>query len=186
MPAVEWVEFEPAPQPEPQPAPQLPGSEPSQCEPNESSQTLQTLAEAARDAASSADDGTTALHWAAKNGHADLVRLLVEEGAELSATQRDGSTPFSLACRCASWLPGRRTGGGTQVPPRLAETPPCWWLSPTYIPSFAFTSARVLLSFPLQIRSPVLLQGFGHSRSRHGEVDQPRRLAVLDRVPGRL
>jgi ankyrin repeat protein len=42
-------------------------------------------------------DGTTALHWAVRNGDADTARLLLERGANASARNRYGVTPLSLA-----------------------------------------------------------------------------------------
>ena len=42
-------------------------------------------------------DGTTALHWAVRNGDADTIRLLLQRGANASARNRYGVTPLSLA-----------------------------------------------------------------------------------------
>jgi ankyrin repeat protein len=42
-------------------------------------------------------DGTTALHWAAENGSADLVELLLAAGADARAANRYGVTPLALA-----------------------------------------------------------------------------------------
>ena len=42
-------------------------------------------------------DGTTALHWAVRNGDAETARLLLERGANASARNRYGVTPLSLA-----------------------------------------------------------------------------------------
>jgi len=46
------------------------------------------------------DSGTrnrTALHWAAEKGHADVVKLLLEHGADASITNAQGQTPFDCA-----------------------------------------------------------------------------------------
>ena len=42
-------------------------------------------------------DGTTALHWAVRNGDAETARLLLQRGANASARNRYGVTPLSLA-----------------------------------------------------------------------------------------
>ncbi|OAP54920.1 hypothetical protein AYL99_10620 [Fonsecaea erecta] len=42
-------------------------------------------------------DGRTALHLAAKNGHADIVRLLLKYKAKVDDTDREGRTPLYLA-----------------------------------------------------------------------------------------
>ena len=39
----------------------------------------------------------TALHSAAEFGHAKVVKLLLQRGADLGATDRDGKTPLHLA-----------------------------------------------------------------------------------------
>lgn len=41
--------------------------------------------------------GFTALHWASAGGYADLVRLLIEAGANVNHRARDGTTPLMLA-----------------------------------------------------------------------------------------
>ncbi|SPQ23476.1 8f130bd3-c285-4eb8-adf4-5f175b419792 [Thermothielavioides terrestris] len=40
--------------------------------------------------------GRTPLHWAAESGNADVVRLLVEAGADLTAAGHNGSTPLEV------------------------------------------------------------------------------------------
>jgi ankyrin repeat protein len=42
-------------------------------------------------------DGYSALHGAAENGHTDCVRLLLDHGARPNAPTRDGVTPIELA-----------------------------------------------------------------------------------------
>jgi ankyrin repeat protein len=42
-------------------------------------------------------DGTTPLHWAARAGDAEVVRLLLRAGADANAANRYGVTPLSLA-----------------------------------------------------------------------------------------
>src|SRR5262245_52754739 len=46
------------------------------------------------DVKSAASDGTTALHWAAHNGDADLVDRLIKAGADVNAKNEFGSTPI--------------------------------------------------------------------------------------------
>ena len=43
-------------------------------------------------------DGMTALHWAVYHDNAELVRRLVEAGANVKAANRHGVTPLPLAC----------------------------------------------------------------------------------------
>src|SRR5262245_13184414 len=42
-------------------------------------------------------DGTTALHWAVRADHLDLVRMLLSSGADATAADRYGVTPLYLA-----------------------------------------------------------------------------------------
>ena len=42
-------------------------------------------------------DGTTALHWAVRNGDSEMVRLLLGRGANASVRNRYGVTPLTLA-----------------------------------------------------------------------------------------
>ena len=43
-------------------------------------------------------DGTTALHWAVHRDSVEIVDLLIRAGAQVSAANRYGVTPLSLAC----------------------------------------------------------------------------------------
>ena len=43
------------------------------------------------------DTGNTALHYAAQAGHADVVRLLLANGANANARNQDGQTPLHMA-----------------------------------------------------------------------------------------
>jgi len=47
-------------------------------------------------------DGTTALHWAARNDDSNLVDRLIRAGADARATNRYGVTPIALACENGS------------------------------------------------------------------------------------
>ena len=40
------------------------------------------------------DEGNTLLHWAAAGGHLEIVRFLLENGADVEARSRDGFTPL--------------------------------------------------------------------------------------------
>ena len=42
-------------------------------------------------------DGRTPLHWAAYSGHKEIAELLIGEGAEMNAKERDGRTPLDNA-----------------------------------------------------------------------------------------
>ncbi len=42
-------------------------------------------------------DGRTPLHWAARMNHTDVVRLLIERGADVSAVSENGNTPLHEA-----------------------------------------------------------------------------------------
>lgn len=45
-----------------------------------------------------ANDGASALHWAARNGHHDIVCLLLDAGADVNARRdTDGPTPLHMA-----------------------------------------------------------------------------------------
>jgi len=52
-------------------------------------------------------DGETALHTAAKRGFTEVIRFLVEQGAELNATDRGGRTPLDYALGRSPVLFGR-------------------------------------------------------------------------------
>ncbi len=43
--------------------------------------------------------GMTALHWAAAQGHAEIVKLLLDYGANINLRNREGNTPLHLAAR---------------------------------------------------------------------------------------
>jgi ankyrin repeat protein len=43
--------------------------------------------------------GATPLHWAALRGHADVVKVLISYGADLTVTNKDGETPLRVARR---------------------------------------------------------------------------------------
>ena len=55
------------------------------------------VAAAGTDVNQPAPDGTTALHWAAENNDDELVAMLLKAGAHVTATNRYGVQPLSLA-----------------------------------------------------------------------------------------
>ncbi len=59
---------------------------------------VQALVDQGADVTTPQGDGMTALHWAARSGHAGTARLLLEAGANPGATTRNGAyTPLHLA-----------------------------------------------------------------------------------------
>ena len=42
--------------------------------------------------------GWTALHWASRSGHYDIVELLLTHGAEINAVTNRNTTPLMMAC----------------------------------------------------------------------------------------
>ena len=51
--------------------------------------------------AAESETGRTALHYAAENGHSDIVALLLAHGADSTLLDNDGRTPIFLATRAA-------------------------------------------------------------------------------------
>jgi ankyrin repeat protein len=61
-------------------------------------QKVKALIQANAELVSSKDeDGKTPLHWAAANGHKDVVEFLLENKADTRAKDNDGDTPYDLA-----------------------------------------------------------------------------------------
>ena len=50
------------------------------------------------------EDGYSPLHRASYNGHADVVRILLERGADVTAVTEDGWQPLHCACRWGEYL----------------------------------------------------------------------------------
>ncbi|CAM0136699.1 unnamed protein product [Umbelopsis sp. WA50703] len=44
------------------------------------------------------DQGLTALHYACDRGHLDIIKLLVEKGADVNALTKENETPLHYAC----------------------------------------------------------------------------------------
>ena len=61
---------------------------------------VRVLIAAKADLAYADSNGWTALHWAARCarcGHASICRVLIDEGASLTAVNRNGNTPLEVA-----------------------------------------------------------------------------------------
>ncbi len=58
---------------------------------------LDAVAVGADDVTATDKAGRTALHWAAQAGEADLVKMLLDKGADAKALDGAGNTPFDLA-----------------------------------------------------------------------------------------
>jgi ankyrin repeat protein len=66
--------------------------------------------------------GATALHWAALTDQVGAVRTLVELGADVNVTNRDGETPAQVAAR-AGRTEAVRALSGPEAPPVAAAEP---------------------------------------------------------------
>jgi hemoglobin len=64
--------------------------------------------------------GATALHSAARRGHAEIARALLDSGAAVNARDRKGDTPLQRAINCRKQEVSRllRERGGSQPAPR--------------------------------------------------------------------
>ena len=60
-------------------------------------QTVRALLQKKADVNARQIDGTTALHWAARNDDLDTADLLIRAGAQVSTANREGVTPLQLA-----------------------------------------------------------------------------------------
>jgi len=73
--------------------------------------------------------GMTALHWAAKNGNAEIIGLLLEAGADVNAGNKVGKTPVALAAENGQ-LDVLRTlvekGGAIDTTDEIGGTPLLW------------------------------------------------------------
>ena len=63
---------------------------------------VRTLIQQHADASAPEGDGTTALHWAARQNDLEIVDLLLGAGAQVKAANRYGVTPLAVACTSAS------------------------------------------------------------------------------------
>lgn len=64
-------------------------------------------------------NGDTAMHWAAHKGHADIIPLLVNAGADMQQRDNFGSTPLHLAClsgssECVSFFRYKASSSGSK------------------------------------------------------------------------
>lgn len=64
--------------------------------------TVLALLEQGADPNAASPDGTTALHWAARNNDPNLAERLIRAGAKVDAANRYGTTALALACESGS------------------------------------------------------------------------------------
>jgi len=64
---------------------------------NGNEECVRVLIAAQADMAYADSYGMTALHYAVMKGNASICRVLVDEGASLTAENKDGKTPLALA-----------------------------------------------------------------------------------------
>ena len=65
---------------------------------NRDDQTVRSLLKLHADVSAPQEDGTTALHWAARWNDVEMADLLIAAGANIKTRNRFGATPLSLAC----------------------------------------------------------------------------------------
>jgi len=75
------------------------------------------------------DDGWTALHLAALDGHADVVRLLIAHGANAGGATREGWTPWMLAWRERHDSLAQVLRGGADTTSAAAHAANAWRLA---------------------------------------------------------
>lgn len=64
-------------------------------------QMVEQLIEQGADINAKADNGWTALHYAAKRGYVEVVKYLIEQGADINAKNNAGETPLYEASTSA-------------------------------------------------------------------------------------
>ncbi len=81
-------------------------------------ETIQICLHLGFDVNAAASSGDTALHFAAQNGHDQLVQYLVDQGAKLNVVNRKGLTPLNLAQGKRGGKAGVESGAyGSDQPP---------------------------------------------------------------------
>src|SRR5690606_11338105 len=81
-------------------APTPPDSPVADAAMRDDAETVRALVKQGADVNAAQGDGMTALHWAAQNGDAELVSMLLYAGANARAVTRNGAfTPLHLASR---------------------------------------------------------------------------------------
>ena len=62
--------------------------------------------------ASRVQSGRTPLYYAAGAGHLDVVRALLNAGADKTITNKDGEKPIDVVC--SGYVPNTKWGGGNK------------------------------------------------------------------------
>ena len=105
-------------------------------------------------------DGATALFLAAQGGYAGLVRLLLDNGAQLRMARSDGCTPLLIARQCRHYVVARALEGASERERSLA------------LSAAASTNESELLDLAATLRdmavSPSRRSGGGGSQRRLG------------------
>lgn len=87
--------------------------------------------------------GCTALHRAASAGQSDICEFLLEEGADIEATDRMGQTPLMHATIGENRQVSTHTSSSCLLFSLLSTVKPCLWAERVYLMSASISSATV-------------------------------------------